>query len=278
MFGVLLTALSSIFQELGTAIGKHEHELKHEDIFSMGFINTVVGTGVFIAIAYYGDPFVLSPASYPTLALRIILELILTYLTLIAIINATRSTFSFFRTITIPLLLVIDWIVGYTISDFQTAGIIIILLTLWHLHYADYSEHKGQKVVIATAVLASATIGLYKYNITFFNSVTAEQTIVMTAKILFLLLMAIFIKKHNPFKIFVQPWPLVQGLSSGIATALISYAYLFSPASIIMGAQRTLSVVAGVFSGHYYFKEKNLGKKVIHLILIGVGIILLSIN
>lgn len=43
MFGIFITGIGSALRGIGTAIRKREFDLKHEDVYSMGFINALVG-------------------------------------------------------------------------------------------------------------------------------------------------------------------------------------------------------------------------------------------
>jgi drug/metabolite transporter (DMT)-like permease len=118
---------------------------------------------------------------------------------------------------------------------------------------------------------------LYKYDITHYNSVAAEQTIIYLASLAFFWLMAIIKDKENPFSFLKKRIFCFQSLINVIPGFLNSYAYVFAPASIILSAYRSSSVFWSVVSGRFYFHEKHFLIKIICLILLAGGIILLAV-
>jgi len=57
-----------------------------------------------------------SMASLPTFGARLLLEIILSTTTITAIAKSDRTTFTFLRTTTVPLLLLVDLALGYAVG------------------------------------------------------------------------------------------------------------------------------------------------------------------
>lgn len=128
-----------------------------------------------------------------------------------------------------------------------------------------------------SAALAVATITLYKYDITYYNSVAAEQTIVHLVFLVFFIGLAFLKAKENPFGFLKQKIYFFQTLIGVIPSLANSYAYIFAPASVILSAYRSSAVFWSVVSGKVYFHEKHFLVKMLCLILLVGGIILLAI-
>lgn len=277
MFGVIIVFFSTFFDEISNSLVKVELKQKQIGLYSLAVVNSLAVTLIFIAVSIFQHRFIFSWASLPTISIRVILEIILTYLALTAVAKADRSTYGFIRILTIPLLLLVDFSLGYQINNHQIAGIVIIIFSLFLLFSYQGVKKSGAWISLATAVLAVATISLYKYNITHYNSVAAEQTIVHIAMLIFLLPMAFFKARENPFSFFKQRIFCFQSLINIIPSFLNSYAYIFAPASVILSAYRSSAVFWSVASGKIYFHEKHLLIKALCLILLSGGIILLAI-
>lgn len=278
MLGVFITAIGSAVREIGTAIGKSEFDHNREDVFSMGFINALIGTIIFVVISLLTKDFTIAAGSYPTLALRFFLEIALTFIVVRAIVKASRSTFTFLRVLTLPLLLVVDVFIGYVFSWQSIAGIVIITCGLIFLFLQHSLQKDGQWWVITSALLAVATISLYKYNITFYNSVAAEQTIIIAGKMIALFGAAVLLRGHNPIKLLRTPRHIFQALTAGVGGSIISYAYIFAPASIIMSAKRSLTILWAIMSGQHFFHETHFWHKLTAFIIVSVGICLLVLG
>jgi len=277
MLGVIFMGIASFFEEVAVSIGKKEVALHHEDSYSMGFINGIVGALMFITIGIISGNLVVQAASFPTLGIRIVLEVAQTYGAIMAITHASRSTFSFIRVWTLPLLLITDLALGYTLGEWQIAGILVITVGFLLLGFKNALGKKGRNWVIFIAINAVITTSLFKYNVTHFNSVAGEQTVILLAKLMFLLCGAIFIKKTNPFKILKTKKHVFQSFVAGISGVLASYAVDFAAASVVMTAKRGFGILASIISGHYYFKEHKFFVKLMALLIVITGIVLLLI-
>lgn len=277
MFGILLMALGTGLGEASSSLGKAQVAKKRESIYSMALLSSFF-TGLFIgATVLFGASFSLSLQSLPTFIPRIVLEVLLAYITTQAIIKADRSTFGFLRLITLPLLLVVDLVLHYTFSAYQIAGMVIILFSLGLLLGLRGISHKGAGLIILGGLVSVATISLYKYDISHFNSVAAEQMIVSATLVLFFGIMTKYKTKENIWELLTRPISAFQSLSMGLAGVFESFAYLFAPASVIAGAKRGLEVLWSILAGHYYFKELGLKTKLLAFILIVFALGLLAL-
>lgn len=276
MLGVLLTAFATLLGEISLSIGKAKVKAKEESMFTMGFLSTVGAALFFIVIALVKpDSFVFSLASLPTFLPRIALEIIQAYVTLIAIMKSDRSAFGFIRVGTIPLLLIVDLVLGYSMQTTQFLGIVIIVFTILYLLKNHGINPKGAGWVLASTVNAVITISLYKYNITHFNSVVAEEMIIFAILAMAFFIGALVWSKENPLRLIRRPVFLAEALTDGFGGVIHSFAYAFAPASIILAATRSSSVFWSVISGNRLFHETGALVKLISLGILIIGILLL---
>ena len=274
----LLSLVAQLFGEVGTAIGKKQVTVRRETIYTMGFLDLFWGTIFFLAFAFFiRGEFIFSLAAWPTFSLRVILEIVQAHVTILAIVYAARSTFSFVRILTIPLLLLTDIILGYAITFNQVIGISLLVLALVLLLLNQGLKTKGVWYVLFTAVNAVVTLSLFKYNISHFNSVEAEQSLVMIFLLVYFGLMSFFVVKENPFRFFKKPLFLGQSLASGLGTVLGSFVYALAPASVITTFTRAGAVLSAVLSGRLYFQEKKFGLKIFAFFLVLLGLIFLVV-
>ncbi|MEK7192482.1 MAG: hypothetical protein AAB646_03140, partial [Patescibacteria group bacterium] len=266
MLGFLMVLAGTFFEEIGTSIGKTKVSEKKESVYTMGFLNMLWGVLIFLVIAFLiKKNFVFSLASLPTFSIRVILEIAQIQASIMAINRAERSTFEFIRIGTVPLLLLVDVILGYAIGVNQIFGISLVVAALIFLMLNHGLSSAGIGYVIFSTLNAVATISLYKYNITHFNTVEAEQSVIMLFLMVYLFLMAHFANKENPASFLKKPIFLAQSFSAGVGSILISFAYLFAAASIITTAKRGLGTLWAIGSGKFYFHENHARLKLISL-------------
>lgn len=278
MVGLFLVLAATFFAEAQDSIGKHGANQGRLSIYSMGFLSLLWGFFFFAVIIAVKREFIFSTASLPTFLVRAALEVLLIHTTLLAMTRADRSTFGFIRVGTLPLLLIVDIYLGYTLRTPAVLGITIIIIgvllfSLWHRAVGK----EGVWLVALTAVLAVATLSLYKYNITHFNSIEAEQSSISLILLVYLFMMARIVAKENPFAFLRQPIFLFQSLSAGLGDVLASFAYLFGAASVITAARRALAVLWSIVSGNLYFKERGLLIKLAVFFFILVGLVMTAL-
>lgn len=277
MFGIFLTAIGTFFEEIASSFGKWEILHKEENIYTFGFLNYFWVLIIFIILTVVKNNFVFNPASIPILGLLIILEMAQTYSTLHAIKEADRSTIGFLMIGTIPLLFVVDTILGYKINIFNIFGISAIILGLIILLFNHGINKKGIGYVIFSTINAVATISIYKYCITHFNSVVAQQIITCIFLLVFLFIMSVWKFKENPLSYLFKKKFLFQSISNGVGGVILSIAYVFAPASVITSGKRASSVLWAIISGNKYFHESHILIKIISFVFIIIGLIFLMI-
>lgn len=272
MFGVILESIASVFNESSDSIGKFAFNRKLENVYTLGFLS-LFWTIIFLAITViFGAALKFSVESLPFFVPRAILEVIQMELTIHAIVKADRSTFGFIRLVTVPLLLLVDIGLHYSISIHQLIGIALILVTLIWLLKNGKLNKQGSLLVLLTAINATITLSLYKYDISHFNSVAAEQILIALIIMLYMLIR----NPEKPWRYLIKPLTGTQALLAGLGGAIEGYAYSFAPASIILTAKRALSVFWSIIFGNRIFKEKQLGFKIIGLLIIVLALVLIA--
>jgi drug/metabolite transporter (DMT)-like permease len=276
LFAIILILGGSILSEVSSSLGKYSVNHKVVGLFSLGFLNSLIGFGLFAgAIAFQPDAWKFALESVPILAVRIALDCLQLFWTLKATAAATRGTFGLVRSATIPLVLMADLLLGYTLGPWMLVGMALIFSTLVILAALGDLDGKGLKYVALSAVNAAITISLFKFNITHYNSVATEQIIVLFFMTLVFLLLA-SIKRESVMKAFRHPLLAAEGASLSGAGLLDSFAYTFVPASVAITMIRALSVFWSIVFGKAYFKETHFVPKLVGCVVIVLGIILLA--
>lgn len=276
MIGVILTFFGSLFEEIASSIGKKEINKLEEDVYIMGFLG-IFWTALFYAIIVFfiRGQFMFSWDSWPTFSVRAILEIIEAHCALIALTKTDRTTFSFVRLLTIPLLLLVDLILGYALHLPQLFGITLIVISLGLLLFKQGINKKGIGWVVFISLNAVATISLYKYDISHFNSVETEQFLMCSILFVYFCFLILWLDKKNPFKLLRRPLFLAQSLVGGAGGVVTGFAYNFTTASIATTAKRSSAIIWSMVSGGLYFHEKQIVFKIIILALLIGGLILL---
>lgn len=278
MIALTLLLFSTFAHEVAASIGKKAVSRRQESLYALGFLG-VFWMCVFMGVSVlFGGEFVLSTASLPTLLPRIILECGLAYLGAQAIIKADRSTDGFLRLLTIPLLLMVDIRLGYSITPLQIAGIGLLFVGMGFLLLKSKRSNKGAKYVLAFALLAVVTASLYKYNITHYNSVAAEQMVSGLAVMVFFSIMARIHRTTQPIFLIAKPLTGVQSLSAGVSFTLQSFAFLYAPPSLVITIKRGLTLLWTIIFGHKWFHEHKLAVKLRAASLAMIGLLLVSIT
>ncbi len=275
MFAGLLILLGSLFGEISESIGKMQVQKARENIYSLGFLNAFWVSVFFLITIGFGADFTFNTASLPTFIPRVILEIILSHIMVVGIIKAERSTFAYLRLLTIPLVLSIDIALGNSLSLTQIIGVTAMFCGLLLLFFRNPKSKKGAWVVIVGAMMASITLSLFKYDITKFNSVAAEQFIITLIVVVYFFIASIVKNKPIDLKLLVKSVTGLQSIASAMETVMISFAFYFAPTSIITVLKRTTAMFWSVVFGQRYFEEKALLQKILTGILIVAGLILI---
>jgi drug/metabolite transporter (DMT)-like permease len=275
MFGIALAALSNVFEEITDSIGKKEVRDRAASLYTFGFLGLLFGTIFLVVEGLMRHSLHFSLGSLPTFVPRVALEILQAYVTVRAITLADRGDFGFVRTLTMPLLLGIDIALGYSITTTQIVGIGLIFLPIAVLLAVELREMKGLRYLVIGAVNAAATISLYKYDITHFNSVEAEQAIVGTVLMLYFFALARTTSHENPLHFLRVRAFAGLTIASGLSNIVASFAYIFAPASVILAALRSSAVLFALLSGRYYFREQHFAVRVSLFVFTLAGLILL---
>lgn len=274
----MLISLGSFFEEVAATIGKLKVLQKEQSVYTLAFLSLFWGTIFFLVITLVRhQEFVFSLASLPTFIPRIFFEIFQTHVTVLGIAYADRSTTSFIRMATIPLLLIADISLGYHISSFQFIGIFIILSALVFIFLDKTLDKKGAHYALLGAVNAVVTISLYKYDIAHYNSIAAEQLIVSGILLIYFFLFANFFLHENPIVFLRRRIFFVQSFSDGLGSVVQSFAYGFAPASVILAGKRSSAALWAVISGNRYFGEQQLFLRVVLLVFIVIGLVFLAL-
>lgn len=273
--GFVLVIIGALCCEFSVSSGKRDVALHREGLYSYGFLGHLWILVFFVIIALAGGSFVFSAQSIPLLCLFVVLEAAQVYSSLNATVTAHRSTMGFLMVGTVPLLLVVDFLLGYELSVYAVSGVAVIVIGLLVLYINHGLNKKGIGYVLFSMFNAVATISVYKYMITHYNSVAAQQIVTTIVMLGFLYCMAQWKNEGNPLRLLQKRHFLLQSLSQGVGAALFSAAYVYAPASVITGAKRAAGVFWAVVSGNRVFHEKHLIIKMFSLGLVTAGLVLL---
>jgi hypothetical protein len=278
IFGIFLETIANLFEEISCSVGKRESQAGRSSIFMMGWMQHVLALLILIVVFLLGfDQFRFSWESWPTMAIKLVLDIFQVHIALLAIEATERTAFSFVRMLTLPILLVVDLVLGYVLLPAQLAGMILLAGIFLYTFANHVMKNKGMWLLIFIAVNSAATISIYKYHITNFNSVLAEQMIVYVVLTIYLWLYLKFRTKVKFRSQMLRPAVLVQAFSMGFAALLSSYAFIFAPASVITTARRAGSILWSTLSGLLYFKEDHKKQKLFIAFLLIVVLVLLAI-
>ncbi len=279
MFGAALSFIGAAFHEVTLSIDKRFLGNHSITVAEIAAINYLLGASLYLFVAFVRDvPLVLAEASYFIFGLRVLLEVGQTYLLFYALQRAERSVFGMFRTVSIPLLLLVDLALGYMLSPLQSIGMFIVTVAFIVFVEDRRSSKDGWVLVLASAVLSVCTIAMYKYNITNFNTVEAENFYFFGILGSLFLLYVSFIKQKNIFRLLQRPAIVAQAMCSETGTMFSSFAYMFAPASVILAIARSSGVFWSLVSGSLYFHEQHVGRRALFAFVLISGISLMALG
>ncbi len=277
MLGILLVVLGSLLVEVGSTTTKISLKRHTLTILDSALLVLGASTIPFVIIALVApETFVFHTATLPIFTLRFILEVILVIVGGYALLRADRSTFALLRTLTIPLLLIIDLFLSYPISGPQIAGALIITGTLAVTTFGKLSQ-KGIMLSILSAILATVTISLFKIDVQQ-NSVIAEQLVMHLLMLATLIPLKVALHESMPVNaIRFNRQTHITMLSASLAGILGSFAYALVPGTaLVAAAKRGIGVLFALGSGKMIFNEQHFGKSAALATAIVSGIALMA--
>jgi hypothetical protein len=275
--GIFLESIGSLFEEISCSVGKKDTEKGNASIYMMGFLQHFSTTLLLLMVLILGfEQFRFSAASLPFLALRAILDITQVHFTLRAIQICERTAFAFVKMLTIPLLLIIDISIGYLIDPVQIIGMLLLTGIFLFIFSRNVISKKGLALLVFSAVNPVLAITIYKYDITNFNSVVAEQVFIYIILTIYLFLLLKFKTREKISKFIFKPVSLTEALSMAFGGLLSSYAYLYAAPSIIITARRASGILWSSLSGLLYFKEDHKKQKLFVGFLLIIVLVLLT--
>lgn len=276
MLSVLLVFAATFSTEVAASLGKESVRKRRESVYDLVFLSLFWSFFFLLATLAFGASWRFSFDSLPTFIPRVMLEVLLSYVTAQAIIKADRTTSGFLRLLTIPMILVIDIALGYHLTSLQLGGIVLMFAALMLAFRHNKHGRRAAWLVVLNAIISVATLSLYKYDITHYNSVVAEQSIVVGVILVFFGIAAVRNGHRSPLKLLVRPVTGTQSLAYGLAVTVTSFAMLLAPASIIVTLQRTFSLMWSIIFGGAYFHEHSLRRKTASGVLMAVSVVLIA--
>jgi drug/metabolite transporter (DMT)-like permease len=276
MLGVLFIIGSTFLEEASSVIGKRKAAHNQENAYAYVFLHGFFAW-IFMVVGLFWMEVRFSPESIPILGTRIILEWLAMWIVAQAVIKSDRSTMGFAGILSIPLLTGVDIFLGYHLSVLNLLGMGLISVALFLAFSRKPSSRRkrqGLHFAVAMALMSGLAATLYKYDLTHYNSLAVEQSIVLTGSVLFFGIMsARHTRKNAPWRQLRRPSTLSQSLLAGTGNVLQSASYLFMPAAAVIATKRALSLFWSVLAGHSYFHEKSLGHKLLTFLLVAVGLV-----
>lgn len=277
MLGIMLQGIGTFFEEISGSLGKAIVSKRSSALYVLGFLNA--GLAFMISVTYlllgHGE-FVLLRQSLPSLAFLVVINMAQAYATMVATAKSSRSTFNFIRTGTMPLLLLVDLVLGYAVSGRQMSGIALIFAALLLLFVNHGIERGGLGVVIFSTVNAVVTISIYKWHLSLGNSVPAEQMVLQLGVAMFFLVGTVRTRDNAALTLLNSKKTWAQTFSYAFGSFVEGFAYQFAAASVILAAKRSFAVLWGIVAGNRLFAEQGLKVKLAAFAVISAGISLLT--
>lgn len=277
MFGFILMSFGTSLEELSALFSKKNVQSGKLGIYGLITLNVSISLGIFIAASLlWPKSFFFSLLSLPFFLLRACLEIAQIHYSTKALVLADRTTFSFVRTLTIPLLLFADILIGYSLSQKQVIGVIILTGVLLSVFIGKRFSKKAIGPVLFSAINAVLTISLFKYDISHFNSIAAEQIGILTIILIYAILCRAAYGESDPFPLIQKDKKiLLQVMANGIGGVLQNYSYSYLLPSITTAVKRSAGVFWALLSGRYAFHEQHILWKAAIMLLLVLSLTLL---
>jgi hypothetical protein len=276
VFALPILLAATLLEETSETLGKKGVRQGRETVFNLAFLS-MFWTVIFLIISVFlGAKLKLNPSSFPTLSLRILVECLLDYAAALAVVRADRSTLGFLRLMTIPIVLIADIGLGYHLSVFQLVGVLIMFAGL-AVAFHKAPTPRGLWNGISVSILGATSITLYKWDVTHYNSVAAEQILVYSCVLVVFFIISCA-RSGSPLKLLMRRQTGTQSVTFGLGLAVESFAINFAPASVIVALKRTLAVMWTIIFGRHYFRETRTRQKVFAGAVLVVGLVMIVLH
>ena len=171
-----------------------------------------------------------------------------------------------------------DLILGYKIGNPAVVGMSVIIITLLVLFSSKEIKKRGSGLIMFSAVNAVLTVSLFKYDISHYNSVAAEQLLMSLILLVCFFALSKFKAKENPLMFLTKPIFSLQSVSAGLGGVVESFAFNYGSASVMIAAKRSSAIFWSIISGKTYFKEKHVLFKFFVFGFLLIGLIFLAVG
>lgn len=278
MFSGLLVFIGHFFEEISASASKIAFKERVFSYTMYGFLAHVVTACFFaVTVLFEKQPFVYNTAALPLFAVRLVAELLQCEIVYRALVKSDRTTFGFARILTIPLLLLVDIMLGYQLSNAQFAGIGIIAAALLAYFGTGHVKGKGMYLALYSSVLSVVTISIFKYDVSHYNTPGVVQLLASLAVAIIYGVRVLCSKHDRKLLGHMKDHPLLglTLLAQAASSALISYAYALAPASLVLALSRASAVIWSLISGVFYFHEHKVVRKAFVCAVLAVGLLVM---
>jgi hypothetical protein len=273
---ILCILVSAFLDEVFNSLGKREVRRHRESIYELGFI-AAAGSVVACLLLGVFTGFQFQAASLPTMAVRVVLDIIQLVVALRALAITDRSTFAFYALLTVPLLVVADFALGFGITALQAVGVLGITVLLFATLHEKTFRTKGAPLLIAMAVLNAATVSLFKFNVAHFNNVAAEQSLVTGVTLVFFWVMCRRSGYAQPWRIVLGPREGAQSAVKGASQVLKSLAFSLAPGSVVTVIGQSFGIIFSLVFGKAVFRERHVRRKAVAGVAACIALLALSL-
>lgn len=275
MLGMLLTFSGNFIGEFSSSLGKRMLEKKELSTYLYGMASYLFLAILFFLITRIGGESLVFGGGVAIFVIKCIFEIIQSEVQFRALKLAPRTTFTFLRVLTIPLLFVVDLVLGYTLTISQFIGVLLVTLSLVFMFSGKHISRNGFYLSLFSAINAVITISLFKYNITHFRSVAVEGCYTTILLSCYFVTRSYLLHGMDMFRLLWCPNVGLLVVSDGIASVLLSFAFQYGPASLILAMVRSSALLWSFLSGAFYFSESGMKRKFATLSVLVVAVFLM---
>ncbi|MDR3168913.1 MAG: hypothetical protein LBU27_04055 [Candidatus Peribacteria bacterium] len=270
-FGCFFLEQSSVLKKkLGAEIDIHQISL-------LTMLATMVFSGIVVATSN-DRTFTRTLGSFLLVVFQILAGVLFSEISNKAVHQADRSTFSVMSTISIPLLLISDIVLGYDVSWRQIAGVIILVMMLGYTVFTGDFSKKGIKYIITSNLISMGTIIAFKYTTTYYASTELMNFYNAGGMSLLFLVIVGRTKGRHGIQQILRPKYLGFASLYAVGSVLCAAAYKYMIASMVIALKRFFSMMFGILTGKLFFHEENTTKKLSVASVIGLGVFIMNVG